>query len=167
MNPRCVQTQARLDEWLDDELTPAGRAEVTAHLAQCSECRAIFAPFDLLNRNLAGLSAAAERIADAPRSRRISRPFLAPLRIAAAIVILAATGLAIRTALLRHDAPPPLNPPIAPVVVASAANGATVITSTPAMAVKLLSNNPHVSIVMLYEPVRLPSQSPAESKPSL
>ena len=41
MNARCDQSQSRLDEWLDNELNPADRAEVAAHLADCPKCRAV------------------------------------------------------------------------------------------------------------------------------
>ncbi len=165
MNPRCEEIQSRLDEWLDNELNPVSRAEVTTHLTECAECRDVFTSFDLLNRNLVGLSSAADRIATAPRPPRIIRPFATPLRIAAAIALLATAGLGVRSALHRPDSPSQIVPP--PVVVAENSAAPTIVASTPTLAVSLPTRNPHISIVMLYEPVRLPSASPAESKPSL
>jgi len=164
MNARCDNILARLDEWLDDELSPVDRADIAAHLSECTNCRRNFERFVEIDEKLNRLSASAERIARSSRRNQL-RPFVTLFRIAAAIAILVVVGLAYRAMLARPG--PPARMAAMPTAVAQADVASTVIASTPTLAVSLPTRNPRVSIVMLYEPTRLPAESPPASKPSI
>ncbi len=62
-----------LNEYHDDALTPARRAEAESHLAACAECQTRLA-------GLRALFASIEALPDAPLERDLSRPVLSALR---------------------------------------------------------------------------------------
>ncbi len=96
----CEDIQARLNDWLDDGLSPAEHEGVRAHLRGCAACREVFARFESLQKDLSLLAQAADRIAARPVARRSARRRrLTLVRVAAAVAL--AVGIASAAFVLR------------------------------------------------------------------
>ncbi|MEX2270959.1 MAG: zf-HC2 domain-containing protein [Vicinamibacterales bacterium] len=134
----------RLSEYLDDELTPAGRREVDLHLAGCAECRLVLEELALVKQTAAELTEL-DRVPDADlwphvawrmkQRKGISLSWVQAL--AAALVLITLSGGAVWMALDggRSPAPgvaatdaadrgPEIDAPPAPVAVANFADEA-------------------------------------------
>jgi len=159
MSRSCDEIRQLLDGWLDRELTREAQGEVEAHLVTCAVCAELFARAAAMSERLRVLGRAAEAIAAAPAERpRSRRWFYRPLvRIAAAIAVLAAAGISWRVAMrrARNVEPGPqvvrIEPETTPVVGRRPFN-LIVADSSPELVVPIESRNPHVQIVMFYEP---------------
>lgn len=178
MKASCERFRRQLDARLDDELSRDERAELEQHLDTCEACSSFFEQAGTISNRLTALGSAADVIASTPGSLRVHRsPFARPIvRIAAAIALLAAAGLAWRfgphrsetlvprTQVAILDTKPEATPPAAE---ATEPDGLVVATATPTLAVRMKSNNPRVQIVMFYEPIAAADAQPLTTAPNL
>ncbi|MEP7384152.1 MAG: zf-HC2 domain-containing protein [Gemmatimonadota bacterium] len=103
-----VEMRERLPELLHDALSGAGRAEVEAHLASCSDCAEEFALLQAARRTLsavrvpvidiAAIAAALPRPRVAPAPRLLWRRSPTVLRLAAAISFISIGGISVAIA---------------------------------------------------------------------
>src|SRR5262245_59985313 len=95
MSATCAAVREQIALLLDNELDAAATIALNRHVESCAECRGHLAAHRRLATNLTALGAVADKIA--VEHRPIVRfTWLRPLRIAAAIMLVAACGLALR-----------------------------------------------------------------------
>jgi anti-sigma factor RsiW len=155
----CDAFRRQIDARLDGELTGSEQSELERHLDACAACRNALAQAEAVSARLAALGRAADAIAAAPSSHAARRRWYSasPLRIAAAIGLIAAAGLAWRLAMPARQAvgpgPNAARQPESPRGGPLKASTRTVVVDAgDALAVPIQSDNPRVQIVMFYEP---------------
>jgi hypothetical protein len=138
----CAEARALFSALVDDELSPAERAAIDAHLAGCAECRRELARFSSTVSMVRALPAErapvgfVDRVVDAahpvPWPQRLARRLFVPLRVkvpaqVAVVLVVATTAVWVfqRTPELqqaaRQEAPaaPAVTPPASPPAVRS------------------------------------------------
>lgn len=157
----CTDMRARLDDWLDGQLSDADLAALERHVATCSGCRAFFVQSADLQRDLQALAGIANRMAAPQASADHGWPRRAGvlLRIAAGLAVAVGVTWAMR-GLHRpvgegaaEDVPVAPQPPT---VVAGAFDidpapspGVVVRADGAMMPVRLKSSNPRVHVLVI------------------
>lgn len=163
----CDGFRRQIDAWLDGELTASEQSEFERHLESCAACRNALDQAEVVSARLAALGRAADAIAAAAPLSAAGRRWygVSPLRIAAAIGLIAAAGLSWRLATRNPQSPVPApvalrepeTPPGGPL---KASSRTVVVDAGDALAMPIESNNPRVQIVMFYAPAELTDGSP-------
>ncbi len=154
----CNWIDSQIDDFLDDRLPPTAQHELEQHIAACSPCRATVLRQQALIADLAGLGAAADRVAGGPAKMPEVRRSSAPWRIAAAILVVAGLGYGLNAWRHRGGSVAQIEPSEQPTDIGRGApdlETPLVVLGDGAnrMAVRLPSSDPGIHIVWLYDTV--------------
>jgi RNA polymerase sigma-70 factor (ECF subfamily) len=126
----CPEVRDRLSAWLDEDLPPAERREVEAHLSGCAPCRQEGERLRRTVALLAGLGRprapagfvdrVLERVEPAPWYRRLARGLFVPVPVKVPLQAAAAVLVAIMAVLVYERTPELSRPPVVPAPVPAA-----------------------------------------------
>lgn len=156
----CDHIRARLDDWLDDALSPAEQTTVERHLAECTACQSVFEREESLGQGLAALGRAADRMAGAPSAVEKRVRSLGTWKSAAVIALALGAALLTRGFWWPNERPmlvetvqPPSGPSVTntDVNARNAAPSYAVEVGETQFAVAMKSNDPAIHIVWVYQ----------------